>query len=552
MSKLTHVDAEGAARMVDVSAKPDTVRRATASGRITMSREAATAIREGSVRKGDVLAVARVAGIMAAKRTAELIPLCHPLPIAGVTLDLSVEEDGITATAEVVTSHATGVEMEAMTAVSVALLSIYDMAKAIDRAMVIGKVRLLAKSGGRSGEWRAPAWTPAQRRSRRRRGSSHSRRICRWNALPSDWPMGVGPPRRSPPGAPSLRPTCRRWTAMRSGSPNVPAPGGWSARAPPAADWTTRLAPGETARIFTGAPLPEGADTVLLQEDATVADGEVAMSGDGPAAKGSHIRRRGYDFAEGATLVDAGAQITPARIGLAATGGHGEIAVRRKVRVGLLSTGDELVPIGTVATGVKLPASNATMLAAVLAGPAVEVVDLGIAPDRIEALTAAIAGAEAIDLLITIGGASVGDHDLVRPALAAAGAKLDFWRAAVKPGKPLMAGRLGDTVVIGLPGNPVSAFVTSQIFVLPLIRAMAGAAQPLPPIRGCILEQALPANGSRAEYLRARRKEDRVVALAQQDSAGLVALAAADALIVRPSRAPEVAAGAIVEVIDIA
>ena len=157
MSKLTHVDSEGAARMVDVSAKPDTVRRATASGRITMSREAAAAIREGSVKKGDVLAVARVAGIMAAKRTAELIPLCHPLPLAGVTLDLSVEEDGVTATAEVVTSHATGVEMEAMTAVSVALLTIYDMAKAIDRAMVIGAVRLLAKSGGRSGEWRAPA-----------------------------------------------------------------------------------------------------------------------------------------------------------------------------------------------------------------------------------------------------------------------------------------------------------------------------------------------------------------------------------------------------------
>jgi cyclic pyranopterin phosphate synthase len=157
MSKLTHVDSEGAARMVDVSAKPDTVRRATASGRITMSREAAAAIREGSVKKGDVLAVARVAGIMAAKRTAELIPLCHPLPIAGVSLDLTVEEDGVTATAEVVTSHATGVEMEAMTAVSVALLTIYDMAKAIDRAMVIGAIRLLAKSGGRSGEWRAPA-----------------------------------------------------------------------------------------------------------------------------------------------------------------------------------------------------------------------------------------------------------------------------------------------------------------------------------------------------------------------------------------------------------
>jgi len=156
---LTHLDATGAARMVDVSAKPATVREATAAGRITMSREAATAIRDGTAKKGDVIAVARVAGIMAAKRTADLIPLCHPLPIAGVTLDLVVEADGVVATATVRTTHGTGVEMEAMTAVSVALLTVYDMAKAVDRGMTIGAIRLLAKSGGRSGDWRAPAGT---------------------------------------------------------------------------------------------------------------------------------------------------------------------------------------------------------------------------------------------------------------------------------------------------------------------------------------------------------------------------------------------------------
>ena len=156
---LTHLDATGAARMVDVSAKPATVREATSAGRITMSREAATAIRDGTAKKGDVIAVARVAGIMAAKRTADLIPLCHPLPIAGVTLDLVVEADGVVATATVRTTHGTGVEMEAMTAVSVALLTVYDMAKAVDRGMTIGAIRLLAKSGGRSGDWRAPAGT---------------------------------------------------------------------------------------------------------------------------------------------------------------------------------------------------------------------------------------------------------------------------------------------------------------------------------------------------------------------------------------------------------
>jgi cyclic pyranopterin phosphate synthase len=152
---LTHIDDQGAARMVDVSAKPASAREATATGRITLSGDALAAIRAGTTKKGDVLAVARIAGIMAAKRTADLIPLCHPLPLSGVTLDIALEEAAIGVTATVRTLHPTGVEMEAMTAVSVALLTLYDMAKSLDRAMVIEGVRLLAKSGGRSGDWRA-------------------------------------------------------------------------------------------------------------------------------------------------------------------------------------------------------------------------------------------------------------------------------------------------------------------------------------------------------------------------------------------------------------
>ncbi len=153
---LTHIDDQGAARMVDVSAKPDTHRQAIATGRITMSAAAATAIRDGAVPKGDVLAAARIAGIMAAKRTGELIPLCHPLPITSATIDLAVDDTGVTATATIATTGKTGVEMEAMTAVTVALLTVYDMAKAIDKAMVVGEVRLLSKSGGKSGDWHAP------------------------------------------------------------------------------------------------------------------------------------------------------------------------------------------------------------------------------------------------------------------------------------------------------------------------------------------------------------------------------------------------------------
>jgi cyclic pyranopterin phosphate synthase len=155
MTRLTHLDEQGAARMVDVSAKADTVREAIATGRITMAFDAATAILDGAVKKGDVIAVARLAGIMAAKKTSDLIPLCHPIPISGVTIDVSADEAGVTVTATVRTAGQTGVEMEALTAVSAALLTVYDMAKALDRGMEIGEIRLLAKSGGRSGDWRA-------------------------------------------------------------------------------------------------------------------------------------------------------------------------------------------------------------------------------------------------------------------------------------------------------------------------------------------------------------------------------------------------------------
>lgn len=156
MSSLTHLDEDGSAHMVDVSAKAVTVRQAVAGGRIAMSEEAAAAIAQGLVKKGDVLAVARVAGIMAAKRTAELIPLCHPLALSSVAVELELDPTGVTVTATVKTAGQTGVEMEALTAASVALLTVYDMAKALDKAMVIGEVRLLAKTGGKSGDWRAP------------------------------------------------------------------------------------------------------------------------------------------------------------------------------------------------------------------------------------------------------------------------------------------------------------------------------------------------------------------------------------------------------------
>ena len=313
------------------------------------------------------------------------------------------------------------------------------------------------------------------------------------------------------------------------------------------------LAPHEAARIFTGAPLPAGADTILIQEEAARDSDALALAGEGPPRLGAHVRRAGNDFAVGALLVRAGARLTPARVALAAIGGHGALAVRQRARVALISTGDELVPPGAPTEGVRLPASNGPMLAALLGGLPVEIEDHGIVPDRLDALVAAFRAATAqADVIVTTGGASVGDHDLVRPALEAAGATIDFWRVAMKPGKPLMAGRLGRSVVVGLPGNPVSAFVTATLFLKPLLATMMGAAEPMPPTFRARLAAAVPRTGERAEYLRGRWADGAAWPLDGQDSAALAALAEADLLIVRPARSAAAAAGDFVEVVSLA
>jgi molybdopterin molybdotransferase len=312
------------------------------------------------------------------------------------------------------------------------------------------------------------------------------------------------------------------------------------------------LLPGEAARIFTGAPVPEGADTILIQEDATRDGDNLRLTGDAPSHRGLHVRFRGSDFASDAALIDAGALLTPPRLALAAIGGHGVVAVRRRARVALISTGDELVVPGAPTPGVMLPASNAPMLAAMLDARQVTVSDRGIVPDRIEALTEAfLQAAGDADVIVTTGGASVGDRDLVHPALEAAGASLDFWRVAMRPGKPLMAGRLGGSIVLGLPGNPVSAFVTARLFLLPLLASLGGAAAPFPETRRAPLATRLGAVGVRADYIRGRTEDGKVRPVGQQDSAALFALAEADVLIVRPPNSPPAEAGEMVEIISL-
>ncbi|SNS94614.1 molybdopterin molybdochelatase [Sphingomonas laterariae] len=313
------------------------------------------------------------------------------------------------------------------------------------------------------------------------------------------------------------------------------------------------LAPHEAVRIFTGAPVPAGADAILVQEEAAREGDRLVLAGGGPPRVGAHIRRAGGDFTTGDTLIPAAARITPARIALAATGGHGALPVRRRPRIALLSTGDELVPAGAATPGVCLPSSNAPMLAAMIAGETPAIVeDRGIVPDDLAATTAAIAATAGVDILVTTGGASVGDRDFVRPALEAAGAAIDFWRVALKPGKPIMAGRIGDTIVLGLPGNPVSAFVTARLFLLPLIRHLGGAGTPFDRARPMRLAAPLPATGKRAEYLRGQRVGARIRPVGSQDSAALAALATSEALIVRPPHAPPAQPGDVVMILPIA
>ncbi len=312
---------------------------------------------------------------------------------------------------------------------------------------------------------------------------------------------------------------------------------------------------GETVRIFTGAPLPDGADTVMVQEDVG-RDGErVTLPRDGPPHRGAHVRPAGLDFTQDDALAPAGARLTAPLLGLLAAGGYGELPVHRRPRVALLSTGDELVPAGTAPGPDQIVNANGPMLRALFAAAGAEIVDLGIVPDDRAALAAALDRVAGVDLLVTVGGASVGDRDLVVPVLEAQGATIDFWKVAIKPGKPMLTGRLGTSRVIGLPGNPVSAFVCAQLFVLPTLRRMAGSLSPLPAVMQARTRVALPANGARRDHLRALLSCDggewRVAPAPLQDSSTLRILAASNALLVRPAQADPVAADSFVPVMPL-
>jgi molybdopterin molybdotransferase len=319
------------------------------------------------------------------------------------------------------------------------------------------------------------------------------------------------------------------------------------------------VGPGQAVRIFTGAALPRGADAVVIQEN-TISErtdprsGKVVVS-DGTPELGN-VRLTGVDFRAGETLLDAGRRLGPREVSLAAAMGHGRVPVRRRPRVAVISTGDELLLPGSRPGPGQIISSNHLGVLALAEAAGAEVRFVGIARDTTADLDAHFGMAEGADIIVTIGGASVGDHDLVGPVLKARGMALSFWKIAMRPGKPLMFGTLGSARVLGLPGNPVSSLVCTRVFLVPLLRALLGQpARDAQPVQARCAT-SLEANGPRAHYMRATTVAGAdglplVTPVRSQDSSLLAPLAQADCLLVRPIAAPAAPAGTPVPILPL-
>jgi len=308
-----------------------------------------------------------------------------------------------------------------------------------------------------------------------------------------------------------------------------------------------RVGPGEAARIFTGGVVPAGADTIVIQEHTKREGDHVAVAK--PSPRRRHIRVRGLDFTTGDALLAAGHRLTARDLALAAAMNHPLVPVHRRPKIALFATGDELVPPGTEPAPGQIVSSNNYAIGALARAEGADVADLGIVADRLDDTIAAVRRARegGPDVLVTSGGASVGDYDLVQKAFTAEGMTLSFWRLALRPGRPLMYGRLGATHVLGVPGNPVSAFVCGFLFLVPLIRRLAGRSDLTRPAESALLGCDLPENDERADYLRATLAGSPQGPVATpfpiQDSSMMAPLAKADCLVIREPFEPATKAG---------
>ena len=324
--------------------------------------------------------------------------------------------------------------------------------------------------------------------------------------------------------------------------------------APAGHGFSASIGTGETVRIFTGAPVPDGADTILIQED-TNRDGDFVTALDCPAF-GAFVRPAGLDFKAGEILLKAESKLGYRDLALAAAMNHARLPVHEKPVVAILATGDELVQPGAEPGPDQIIASNHLGIAALVEDCGGVPLDLGISPDDPVAMADHVRQAieSQADILVTLGGASVGDHDLVQDVLGSEGMDLAFWRIAMRPGKPLMAGHLGETKVLGLPGNPVSSLVCGLLFLKPLLAAMLGRQQAATLESQAVLDTDIDENDRRQDYVRAELAQDKDGKLiakpfGKQDSSMLALLARSGALIVRPPHAPALKAGASVPII---
>ena len=539
--------------MVDVSDKGATERIAVAEGRVIMRKQTLDLVVEGNAMKGDVLGAARLAGIMAAKRTHGLIPLCHPLPLTKIEIDINPEHalPGFLVQATVKVTGKTGVEMEALTAVSIACLTIYDMVKAVERGMRIEGIRLLHKSGGKSGEWRAET-SPS---SLMPVAEALRRVLADAKALPAEMiPLAdalgrvltddVSALRTQPPAAVSAM---DGYAVRASDIARAPVTLKLIGEVAAGHPFDGVVGEGQAARIFTGGVMPKGSDTVVIQELAT-SDGKT-VNIQKASAKGRNVRASGIDFVKGQVLLPQGTRLSDRDLMLAAAMNHPRLSVHRQPKVAVLGTGDELVPPGSEPVPGQIVYSNGFALTALARSEGAAVFNLGIAHDRIGEITAGVRRARewSADILVTTGGASVGEHDLVQQALASEGLDLSFWRVALRPGRPMMHGRLDGMQVLGLPGNPVSSYVCAYLFLVPLIRRLAGRRDTGHVMARARLGRGLPVNDERADYLRATLEDgaDGPVAtpLPDQDSSLMAPLARAGCLVIREPLAPAAEAG---------
>lgn len=298
---------------------------------------------------------------------------------------------------------------------------------------------------------------------------------------------------------------------------------------------------GQAIRISTGAVMPDGADRVLIQENAKI-DGATITATSSPSNR-QYVRRAGFDFTVKDHLLPIGTHMGPAQIALALSAGHSSLLTRQLPSLALIEGGDELMSDPVAAKLHSIPASNNAMLSAMCSGLTRDIQCIGPVSDTLEALGSALYEARGADIIVTTGGASVGDHDLVQPSLAEYGADIAFWRVAIKPGKPLLVATKGRQIILGLPGNPVSSFVTAFLFLLPLLRHLAGASAPLPAPLSAKLTAQIAAGGPRREFLRAIWDGSSVTPIPEQDSSALCALASANALIERPDHCDRTEAG---------